>query len=129
MEDLTRPSTHVWRLGKWARTLARHGTLRGIARDPNVPRPVKRLIWFFSLGTRKSRRPDYATAFQEIGPAAIKLGQTLATRPDIVGAEAAASGPIWTDAADAVRSVLASTTIADVAEREARDSAAPMYYI
>lgn len=46
-----------------------------------------------------------------------------------LGSEAAASGPIWTDAADAVRSVLSATTIADVAEREARDSAAPMYYI
>ena len=29
--------------------------------------------------------PDYAAAFQAIGPAAVKLGQTLATRPDLVG--------------------------------------------
>jgi Rrf2 family transcriptional regulator, cysteine metabolism repressor len=46
-----------------------------------------------------------------------------------LGVEAAAGGPVWTDAADAVRNVLAGTTIADVAEREARDSATPMYYI
>ena len=46
-----------------------------------------------------------------------------------LGAEAAASGQVWADATEAVRSVLAGTTIADVAEREARDSAAPMYYI
>ncbi len=46
-----------------------------------------------------------------------------------LGAEAAAGGPVWTEATEAVRSVLAATTIADVAEREARDSAAPMYYI
>jgi DNA-binding IscR family transcriptional regulator len=46
-----------------------------------------------------------------------------------LGAEAAAAGPLWTEAAEAVRNVLAGTTIADVAEREARDSAAPMYYI
>ena len=46
-----------------------------------------------------------------------------------LGAEAAAGGPIWTEAADAVRNVLGATTIADIAEREARDSAAPMYYI
>jgi Rrf2 family cysteine metabolism transcriptional repressor len=45
-----------------------------------------------------------------------------------LGADAAAGGPIWTEA-DAVRTVLAATTIADVAEREARDSATPMYYI
>jgi Rrf2 family transcriptional regulator, cysteine metabolism repressor len=46
-----------------------------------------------------------------------------------LGADSAANGPIWTEAADAVRTVLSATTIADVAEREARDSAAPMYYI
>jgi DNA-binding IscR family transcriptional regulator len=46
-----------------------------------------------------------------------------------LGAEAAAAGQVWADATEAVRSVLAGTTIADVAEREARDSAAPMYYI
>ncbi len=86
---MTRPSTHIWRLGKWVRTLARHGALRGIARDPNTPPQVARLIWFFSIATRKSADPDYAGAFQEIGPAAIKLGQTLATRPDIVGSDAA----------------------------------------
>jgi len=32
--------------------------------------------------------PDYAAALQEIGPPAIKLGQTLSTRPDLVGAQA-----------------------------------------
>jgi ubiquinone biosynthesis protein len=86
---MTAPATHILRLGKWARTLARHGALRGIAADPNTPVPVKRLIRVFSLGTVKSREPDYATAFREIGPAAIKLGQTLATRPDLVGEDAA----------------------------------------
>jgi Rrf2 family protein len=46
-----------------------------------------------------------------------------------LGAEAAANGPVWAEAADAARNVLAGTTIAEVAEREARDSATPMYYI
>ncbi|NVD44873.1 2-polyprenylphenol 6-hydroxylase [Qipengyuania atrilutea] len=86
---MTRPATHIWRLGKWARILARHGALRGIQNDPNTPMPVKRLIGLFSIGTVKSREPDYAGAFRAIGPAAIKLGQTLATRPDLVGEEAA----------------------------------------
>ena len=35
--------------------------------------------------------PDYAAALQEIGPAAIKLGQALSTRPDLVGERAAAN--------------------------------------
>ena len=85
---MTTPATHIWRLGKWARTLARHGALRGIAADPNTPPPVKRLIGLFSMGTFARREPDYASAFREIGPAAIKLGQTLATRPDLVGDDA-----------------------------------------
>lgn len=86
---MTRPATHIWRLGKWARLAARHGALRGIRNDPNTPPQVKRLIGLFSIGAAKSRVPDYAEAFRAIGPAAIKLGQTLATRPDLVGDEAA----------------------------------------
>lgn len=50
---------------------------------------MKRLCRLARFGTVQPRTPDYAKAFQEIGPAAIKLGQTLATRPDLVGAEAA----------------------------------------
>jgi len=86
---VTRPSTHIWRLLKWGRTLAKHGALRGIEHDPNTPQPVKRLTRIARLGTIQPRTPDYAAAFQAIGPAAIKLGQSLATRPDLVGEEAA----------------------------------------
>ncbi|NNC60590.1 MAG: 2-polyprenylphenol 6-hydroxylase [Erythrobacter sp.] len=86
---MTRPITHIWRLLKWGRTAARHGALRGIERDPNTPTPVKRLARIARLGARVPAVPDYAGAFQDIGPAAIKLGQSLATRPDLVGQEAA----------------------------------------
>ncbi|MBO9518381.1 MAG: 2-polyprenylphenol 6-hydroxylase [Porphyrobacter sp.] len=86
---MTRPAIHILRLLKWGRTLARHGALRGIEGDPNTPPPVKRLARIARFGTVQPRVPDYAAAFQDIGPAAIKLGQTLATRPDIVGEEAA----------------------------------------
>ena len=86
---MTRPSTHILRLLKWGRTLAKHGALRGIEGDPNTPRPVKRLVRIARLGTFQPSTPDYAGAFRAIGPAAIKLGQTLATRPDLVGEEAA----------------------------------------
>jgi Rrf2 family cysteine metabolism transcriptional repressor len=46
-----------------------------------------------------------------------------------LGTDAAASGQVWTEAVDAVKNVLAGTTIAAVAEREAQSAAAPMYYI
>jgi DNA-binding IscR family transcriptional regulator len=36
---------------------------------------------------------------------------------------------VWGDAVGAVRGVLARTTIADIAEREAREAGSPMYYI
>lgn len=86
---MTRPATHILRLLRWGRILARHGALRGIERDPNTPAQVRRLTRIARLGTLQPTLPDYAGAFQAIGPAAIKLGQTLATRPDIVGEAAA----------------------------------------
>ncbi|MGC4252932.1 MAG: 2-polyprenylphenol 6-hydroxylase [Sphingobium sp.] len=81
--------THIWRLLRWGRTLARHGALRGIERDPLTPAPVRRLVRLARFGAWVPKQPRYADAFQAIGPAAIKLGQTLATRPDLVGEDAA----------------------------------------
>ena len=85
MEDLTSRATHLWRLLKWGRTLARHGALRGIERDPLTPPQVRRLVRIARFGARIPPTPDYAAALQAIGPAAIKLGQALSTRPDLVG--------------------------------------------
>ena len=86
---MTLPATHIRRLLGWGRTLARHGALRGIENDPNTPAPVRTLCKVARFGTIQPKTPDYAGAFRAIGPAAIKLGQTLATRPDLVGEEAA----------------------------------------
>jgi ubiquinone biosynthesis protein len=74
---------------KWLRTLARHGALAGIERDPMTPPQVKRIIRIARLGASVPKVPAYAEAFQACGPAAIKLGQALATRPDLVGDAAA----------------------------------------
>jgi len=84
-------ATHIFRLLAWGRTLARHGALRGIENDPNTPAPVRRLARVARFGTFQPKQPDYANAFRAIGPAAIKLGQSLATRPDLVGEEAVAN--------------------------------------
>lgn len=86
---MTLPATHIRRLLGWGRTLARHGALRLLEENPNTPAPVRRLCRVARFGARQPRVPDYAEAFRAIGPAAIKLGQTLATRPDLVGDEAA----------------------------------------
>ena len=86
---MTSSVTHLWRLLRWGRILARHGALRGIEQDPATPAPVRRLARVARFGARVPAVPRYADAFQAIGPAAIKLGQTLATRPDLVGEAAA----------------------------------------
>ncbi|MGI4730152.1 MAG: 2-polyprenylphenol 6-hydroxylase [Janthinobacterium lividum] len=86
---MTAPAVHAWRLIRWGRILARHGALRGIERDPDTPPGLRRLVRIARIGIRVPAVPRYADALQAIGPAAIKLGQTLATRPDIVGEAAA----------------------------------------
>ena len=88
---MTSSLTHLSRLARWGVTLARRRALVGIENDPNAPAGVRRLVRLARLLTltSKSGTPDYAGAFRAIGPAAIKLGQSLATRPDLVGEEAA----------------------------------------
>jgi Rrf2 family transcriptional regulator, cysteine metabolism repressor len=43
--------------------------------------------------------------------------------------DARAQGEIWADAVEAMRTRLGAVTIAEVAQREARDAGAQMYYI
>jgi len=81
---------HSLRLLRWARVLARHGALRGLEQAPAAPRSVRRLARLARFGTFAPVTPRYADAFEAIGPAAIKLGQALATRPDLVGSVVAA---------------------------------------
>ena len=86
---MTSTSAHIWRTLKWGRTLAKNGALLGIERDVNVPTAFRRLARIARVGSFPPNPPAYAKAFEAIGPAAIKLGQTLATRPDLVGEGAA----------------------------------------
>ena len=62
-------------------------------------------------------------------PAEVTVLEVVELLEGELGADAAASGAVWTEAVDAVRSVLGSTTIAEVAEREAQAAGAQMYYI
>jgi len=61
-------------------------------------------------------------------PAEITVLEVVELLEGELGATAPADGQVWAEALGAVKSVLAGTTIAEVAEREAQ-SAAPMYYI
>ncbi len=56
-----------------------------------IAEPAPVVVWSGSPASARvvPKQPRYSEAFEAIGPAAIKLGQTLATRPDLVGVEAA----------------------------------------
>jgi ubiquinone biosynthesis protein len=88
---VTSSVVHLSRLARWGVTLARRRALVGIENDPNAPATLRQLVRLARLATLtgKNGTRDYAGAFRAIGPAAIKLGQSLATRPDLVGEEAA----------------------------------------
>ena len=79
---------HIFSLLRAGRTLAAHDALL-------LPEQFARLPWFARLGLRLAkfgtRRVDQtqsnpvSAALAELGPSYIKLGQFLATRPDLVG--------------------------------------------
>ena len=60
-------------------------------------------------------------------PAEITVLEVVELLEGELGAEA--NGPVWEEATAALRSVLAGTTIAEVAERESQAAGAQMYYI
>jgi len=62
-------------------------------------------------------------------PAEITVLEVVEILEGELGADATANGAVWTEAVEAVRSVLSATTIADVSEREAQAAGAQMYYI
>jgi ubiquinone biosynthesis protein len=81
---------HVWRLIGIARCLARHNALFPLERLP-VPDPVLRLVRRLSRQDAPGRPGQrLAAALQDLGPSFIKLGQSLATRSDLLGQELAA---------------------------------------
>lgn len=62
-------------------------------------------------------------------PAEVTVLEVVELLEGNLGAEAEASGAVWVEAVEAVKGVLGGTTIASVAEREARAAGQPMYYI
>jgi Rrf2 family transcriptional regulator, cysteine metabolism repressor len=62
-------------------------------------------------------------------PAEVTVLEVVELLEGELATEAAASGPVWQEAVDAVKGVLSGTSIADVAEREAQAAGAQMYYI
>ena len=82
---------NLWRLAGIGYRLARHDALAFLVErlpiSPAIPRLV-RLVSRRDAPGRPGQR--LAAALQELGPSFIKLGQTLATRADLLGDEVAA---------------------------------------
>ncbi len=86
---------NIWRLIRTGATFERTGAMGAVLEAMEAPRPVRvaaRILgWPFSwLGLRGDpQMPPVPRALTALGPAYIKFGQILSTRPDVVGAEMA----------------------------------------
>ena len=80
-------STHLVRLGRAGFVFAREGVF-GIIDPAAVPVPARTLIRIARLFERRSTgaaETRLSAALTRLGPSYVKLGQFLATRPDVVG--------------------------------------------
>jgi Rrf2 family cysteine metabolism transcriptional repressor len=62
-------------------------------------------------------------------PAEITVLEVVELLEGELGGDARGAGPVWVEAMEAVRGVLGRTTIGEVAESEAQEAGAQMYYI
>jgi len=79
---------HLVRLGRAGYVFAREGVF-GIVDPSAVPvpaRPFLRLARLIERRTTGAADTRLSTALTRLGPSYVKLGQFLATRPDVVGA-------------------------------------------
>jgi ubiquinone biosynthesis protein len=84
---------HTWRLVRVAVTLLRYDALMPREYQSRTPIWVQAIARFLRLFARPRRNQTpgerLAKALERLGPAYVKLGQFLATRPDIIGVTAA----------------------------------------
>ena len=62
-------------------------------------------------------------------PSEITVLEVVETLEGALDAETIGAEPLWAEAVEALREKLRAVTIAEVAEREAREAGATMYYI
>lgn len=86
---MTLAAVHLYRLFSWSRILSKHGVLKPAEKATIIPASLRFAMRLTRLGSKVPTPPDYASAFVALGPAAIKFGQTLATRPDLIGEDTA----------------------------------------
>jgi ubiquinone biosynthesis protein len=85
-------AAHSFRLARAGFVFAREGVL-GVIDPAMVPvpaRPFYRMARLFERPSSDASEARLSTALAKLGPSYVKLGQFLATRPDVVGAALAA---------------------------------------
>ena len=83
--------TNIARLLRAGFTLARHGALLPPEQNAQLPMLVRGLLKICQIGksTQINQSNNISAALSALGPSYIKLGQFLATRPDVIGAQRA----------------------------------------
>ena len=95
MENIVRGPHNIWRLIRTGATFQRTGAMGAVLdafEAPQILRAAARIIGapFFWLGLKGDKKmPPVTRALTALGPAYIKFGQILSTRPDLVGEEMA----------------------------------------
>ncbi len=108
---------NIWRLIRTGATFERAGAMRLVLEEMDAPRPIRiaaRIIgWPVQwLGLRGDpEHPPILRALTALGPAYIKFGQLLSTRPDIVGMELASELRILQDALPAFDTDIAKAEV------------------
>ena len=82
----------LFRLAGAGLVLAREGAFAGVPMEevpPGPPRTLLRMARLFERRKAAGEAERLTTALNRLGPSYVKLGQFLATRPDLVGADVA----------------------------------------
>jgi ubiquinone biosynthesis protein len=111
-------ATHILRLTRAAFVLAREGVF-GVVDPSLVPAPSQLAIKIARLIERRGAKsgPRLSRALERMGPAYLKLGQFLATRPDVVGVGLARDLESLQDRLPPFSQAEAEATIATALER------------
>jgi ubiquinone biosynthesis protein len=82
---MLRTVRNAWRLARIGRCLARHNALFPLELAPLPDVAVRTIRWLSRQDAPGRPGERLAQALQELGPSFIKLGQSLATRADLLG--------------------------------------------
>lgn len=114
---------NVWRLIRTGATFERSGAMGVVLQAMEAPRPVRILArvlgWPFAwLGHRGDPAlPPVTRALTALGPAYIKFGQILSTRPDLVGGELATQLRVLQDQLPPFATDIAKKTVQEELEQ------------